>query len=266
MSIETTLNQNAQDNFKKAIGYASLVQSPPIEKLVVMNWKAVLATVKDTKGTVWTSSFDEPFLMNTGIGIIDASFESNRGMALVKITSLTGTWKERLDYVIRQKSLTDMGLINEQIKSNVSDIYFIPKNTNSITNSSFLYGNFYVVISHWEQDDIGALAQQLWEILNSHNQSTNFMGNQTTINASINKEKIHVKDSFIIELKSNNDNYEWLFELDEKSLPDNIEYTERESNKFGFNAKGTGIVKIFFKAMNTTTFLIQEKTLDIVIE
>jgi hypothetical protein len=265
MSVETILNKDVREAFKKSVGYDSLVMTPPDEKLVNMDWKKALSKVTDANGKTWLGTVEEPALTNTGVGLIDARLESPDGIALVKITSLNGSWKQRLDYVMWIESLTNMGEITSIKKPGVDDLFLIPKDSAHMSSCSFLYGNFYVGISHWEQQDISALAQTLWEILRKHSQPMTYTIDQASTSIKVSKSIINLGDNFTVELKANDasKNDHWLFELVENQLPDSIEFVEREGNVFNFNANQKGSFNLDFKAMNSVTFIIHDETVAI---
>ncbi len=268
MSIETGFNQELRERFKKSIGYSTLLEHPPVEKVVIVDWKKALNKITDSEGHHWVGAVDEPTLSRSGDGEVDARFESSNGMALVRITSLSGGWKQRLDHVMWVKSLTNRSEINFKLKSGVSDLYLIPKDSVHIAFVSFLYGNFEIDISHWEQQSVGALAESLLKIMQDHSHPSVVGKPPSKFALTADSIKVKVGDSFSIQVKGLAAGWgaEWIYVQTEDLLPDNVALIEHEGERFTFKALKKGTTNINFTAMNTRTLLLDVESIAVTIE
>lgn len=267
MGVETSFNQNVREAFKKSIGYPSLLAHPPAEKLVVVDWKKILSSVTDADGHHWVGSTDEPSLGSTSEGSLNANLKSANGMALIKITSLSGSWKQRLDHVMWVESLTNMGEIACQVKTGVADLYLVPKYSSGTPSVSFLYGNFYVEVSHWEHHDIGALALKLLKIMEDHSRPPLVGNNSPKFTLTVDKNNLAVGDTFSITVKGGaNWGPEWIYAQTEDLLPEYIVQIDHERDVFTFKALAKGVLKIDFTAMNTRTLLLSVETIGVTIK
>ena len=268
MSLETSFNQQIRENFKKSIGYSSLLANPPAEKIVIVEWKKILGNLIDADGVHWKGTLEQPSLRTSGEGVLDARLESMSGMALVKLTSLPGDWKQRLDHVIWVKSLTNMGEVGSKLKQGFGDLFFIPKYSPETPRVSFLYGSFYVEVSHWEKKNVGVLAESLLKIMqdNSHPPIVGKPPAKFALTAD--KNKVKMGDSFSIQVKGLTAGWgaEWVYVQTEDLLPDNVALTEHEGEKFIFKALKKGTANINFTAMNTHTLLLSSEFVEVTVD
>jgi hypothetical protein len=266
MSIETGFNQELKERFKKSIGYSTLLEHSPAEKLVVIDWKKILGNIIDGEKLLWVGKVYEPSLSHSGQGEIKARLESAKGVAIVKITSLSGNWKQRLDHVMWVESLTNRPEINLKVKPAMSDLYLIPKDSSHIAFVSFLYGGFHVDVSEWEDADVGALAESILKIMQDHSRPPAKISPKFSI--ATDKNKIKVGGSFTIKVKGISPDWssEWVYVQTEDLLPDSVELTEREGDLFTFKALKKGEVNINFTAMNTRTLLLSNESIAVCVE
>ena len=268
MSIETGFNQELREKFKKSIGYSTLLEQPPTEKVVVLDWEKVLSKITDGEGRHWVGKLYEPSLDRAGKGEIKARLETSNGVAIVKVTSIAGNWKQRLDHVIWVESLTNRAEINLKLKPGVADLYLIPKDSSDTAFVSFLYSGFHVDVSEWEDVDVGALALSLLKIMqdNSHPVAVNKPAPKFSLTTD--KNKIKVGDTFSIKVKglTTDWNTNWIYSPTEELLPDTVEFLEQDGDVLSFNALNKGSTRIQVTAMNKNNLLLTAESLDVVVE
>ena len=268
MSFETGFNQELRERFKKSIGYSRLLEQPPTEKLVIVDWGKTLTKITDKDGQEWIGTLDEPTLDRYGVGELTARLKSSSGMAIVKVTSLSGNWKHRLDYVMWTKSLTNREEVNLRIKPGVSDLYLIPKDHSEITFTTFLYGNFKVDISHWDQQDVSALSEKILSILQSNSHPVEIKNPSPKFSLTADKNRIKVDDRFSIKVKGlvADWNTNWIYSSTENLLPDTLEFSEQDGDALSFKALKSGAANIQITAMNKRNLLLSAQSLNIVVE
>lgn len=146
MSFETQFNQNTREAFKQSINYPALVARRFPEKIVLLDWRKGLEKLTDKDGNEWTGALGEETLGQHGQGEQQATLTSTKGTAIIKIISLSGDWKHRLDYLIWTESLTNREEVNLKVLPDLDDLYLIPKDSPMKTFSIFLYGNYYIQV------------------------------------------------------------------------------------------------------------------------
>lgn len=165
MSFETPFNQKIRDDFKKAIDYPTLVARHTPEKIVSLDWHKKLASLTDKDGNEWIVILDEETLGQHGERELRITLKSQKGTAMGTIITLSGDWKHRLDYLVWHESFTNRTEVNLKIIPGIDDIYLIPKDSEVISSTTFLYGNLYVTVTQWDAGDIDALARAMYQLI-----------------------------------------------------------------------------------------------------
>jgi hypothetical protein len=264
MSFETQFNQNTREAFKQSIDYPTLVARHPPEKIVLLDWRKSLEKLTDKDGNEWIGVLEEESLGQHGQGEQQATLKSQKGTAIVEITSLSGDWKHRLDYLVWTESLTNRAEVNLKIRPGVDDLYLTPKDSSQITFSVFLYGNFYVYIKSWDAGDIDALAKSIHQIMKKNHRSFG-AEHKNCFKVTADKSALSVGEvvSITVEGLVKNWDSEWIFNQSRQLLNDNMEYLERRGNVFLLKAVKKGKIKIPFAAMNKQTLYVEHQEVEI---
>ena len=264
MSFETQFNQNTREAFKKSIDYPALIARHPPEKIVLLDWQKSLDKLIDQDGNEWIGALGEETLGQRGQGEQQATLKSQKRTAIVKIISLSGDWRYRLDYLIWAESLTNGEEVNLKVLAGVDDLYLIPKDNPVKTFSSFLYGNLYVQVTSWDSEDIDALAKAIHQLMKDNSRVLG-AEHKNCFKASADKSALNVGDvvSITVEGLVKNWDSEWIFNQSRQLLNDDMEYLERRGNVFLLKAVKKGKIKIPFAAMNKQTLYVEHQDVEI---
>lgn len=264
MSFETQFNQNTREAFKKSIDYTTLVARRPPEKIVLLDWHASLKKLIDKDGNKWIGVLEEETLGQHGQGEQQVTLNSQKGTAIVEITSLSGDWKHRLDYLVWTESLTNRAEVNLKVLPDVDDLYLIPKDSAQITFSVFLYGNFYVYIKSWDAGDISALAKSIHQIMKENHRSFG-TEHENCFKVIADKSELAVGQVVSIKIEGRVKNWDsqWIYNQPRLLLGDNVEYIEKKDNVFLFKVLKKGKIKIPFAAMNKQTLYVEHQEVEV---
>ena len=264
MSFETDFNRDTREAFKKSIDYPSLVARRPPEKVVLLDWQKTLETLRDAQGNEWSGKVDEPSLGLLGEGSLRVQMQSQKGAAIVDITSLAGGWQERLDYVMWQKSLTHRTEVNAKVLPGMDDLYLIPKLTPDTAFTDFLYGNFFIEVKAWDIDDIDSLAKALHQVMKDNSRVLN-EEHKKCFKVTADNTTLMVGEVVSISLEGLVKNWdsEWIANQSRQLLNDDMEYLERRGNVFLLKALKKGKIKIPFAAMNKQTLYVEHQAVEV---
>lgn len=260
MSYETTFNQKTREEFKKSINYPALVAQNVPAKEVNIEWAKSFKNIIDRDGNEWEVNATKPVLGQWGEGEMRATLQSGKGKAIIVIISLSDNWKQRLDYVIWTKSLTNRAEVNLKLLPGFDDIYLVPKDTPGVSSTSFLYGNVYVSIKQWDAGDIDALAKAIYQLVKNNSQPVAEVKPAFKVNAD--KCQLNTGDTVKIKVEglAKNWNSEWIYNQPQMLLGDELEYIEQDGDTFHFKTVKTGKLEVTFAALNTRTLYVEKQS------
>lgn len=273
MAEELFYNQPMLDAFKREIQFDKIIDNPPEDKFILVDWSVALKEFQDSEGIVWrlTDMSTYEFELNGGLR---SSIESKQGRIDIQVHSIPKGQAMAIEFALRTVATTSMDYVNwRDYQPCFSDFCLTPLDSKIAHYFLFVYGNISIQLDYWDVYDTSVLPvarylQSVMEKAVAANPDKNLPLRPSFI-YTVNEQQVNAKKSFTLTVKPG-ESYSralWDFDVAQDLLSDNIEYEEElGDNTYKFTAKSAGKGTIVFSLMDRKTLYLFTDTVSVNIE
>jgi len=260
MAVERfSLNQSKIDTLKQEMNYAQVIARLPKQKVVILDWSAVLSHFEDDEGTVWDLDIST-YGDETGHGYLGASLHSSLGSVSAVIHSLSDGAKAAIDLALWEATNNNADFIYYKYAENVvGDFSLVPRNGNIVRSLLFVYGNILIELSYAtyeDQQDVLSIARYLQVIMDKAVVANpeGALPARPAFQYSVGSQQIKAGRTFKVTVTPDYDQTVVNFDVAEDMLSANIEYEEGLGDGvYRFTAKAAGAGTVAFSVMDKKT-------------
>jgi hypothetical protein len=266
------LNQDKLDTLKKEMGYDSVIQQLPKDKIVILDWENTLKGFTDTNGRMWRISSPSSS-MHSYEGRLSANLKSGNEVVRIVVHSMSLGQKDAIDLALWQATNTSAPFIWYKYDPRCfSNFCLIPRAKEHVSALYFNYGNILIELDHFDVDkDVIPVARYLQSAMEKAvaENPEQKLPPRPKITYTMTPTQITTGETFTVTAKQElaYQKVLWNFDIAQKLISDNINCKEDMGDFiYKFMAKATGKGSISYNLMNKKTLWVFTDVVSVNIE